>query len=144
MTTRTELAARYRIDLPPDDETVEDLEVPIHAGPQRQGDVAFFTRPPFTAAELAQMTDVPPDGVTLVRGEATGNTHILHAAPAGTVRWAPKDLAGDTLIAVVHIQPGGVGYVIHTDEHSMLGYGPNAYEVRGKRTQREEIERVQD
>lgn len=138
MTTFTELLTRHRITVP--DDAIADLTVPVLDGPQRQGDVGIFPREPMTAGERQLATDVPPKGVQVVVGEATGNTHLLH--PDGKVRWLPKNTG--TLIGVVEVDTGAVAYLIHTDEHGANGLAPGCYRLHGKREQADEIRRVQD
>lgn len=142
MTTRQDITTRYRAPLSLDDADAADIDVPILGGPQRQGDIAWFPRAPLSAAEAKVATPVPAEGVALVIGEATGNTHTLQSEPAGAVMFAPRD--SGTLIGVIFVPDEAVGWVTHTDEHGHHGIAPGTYELRGKRTQREEIERVQD
>jgi hypothetical protein len=145
MTTRQLITDRYGVPLSLDDTDAADIDVPILTGPQRQGDVAWFPRPPMTPAERSQAVPVPPEGVALVVGEATGNSHTLQSEPAGAILWAPRSpQPGGTLLGICEIPDGAVGWVSHSDEHGHHGIAPDCYEVRGKRTQREEIERVQD
>lgn len=126
------------------DEALADIEVPVLAGPQRQGDVLIVPRGPLGDAERASFTDVPPEGVTVVFGEATGNTHLLTAAD-GTVRWLPAvQSRGSVLLGVVEVTEDATAYLIHTDEHGANGIAPGAYTLHGKREQAEEIRRVAD
>jgi len=73
----TTIFDRHNVSIPPD--LAADIDVPVLTGPQRQGDVGIFPRPPAGAAELTSMSPIPAEGVRVVRGEATGNAHILHA-----------------------------------------------------------------
>ena len=47
-TTVSTLFARHQITVPPD--LAADIDVPVLAGPQRQGDVGIFPRPAVGAA----------------------------------------------------------------------------------------------
>lgn len=138
-TTFSEVLGAHNITIP--DDTLAELEVPVLSGPQRQGDVGIFPREPMTPGERALAVDVPAAGVQVVVGEATGNTHLLHAE--GTVRWLPKG-GGGVLLGVIEVAEGSTGYLIHTDEHGANGLAPGCYRVHGKREQADEIRRVQD
>lgn len=141
MTTLTDILARHRITVP--DDTIADLTIPVLAGPQRQGDVLIIPRPKLGAAELASMRPVPAEGVAVVRGEATGNTHLL--SPDGTVMWsAAPARPGDLTLGVLHVADGSTAWLIHTDEHGANGIAPGTYTLHGKREQADEIRRVQD
>lgn len=137
--TFRDVLGAHNISVP--DETIAEVEVPVLAGPQRQGDVGIFPRAAMTAGERQLAELVPAVGVQVVVGEATGNTHLLH--PAGTVRWLRKDTDG-VLLGVVEIEEGSAAYLIHTDEHGANGLAPGCYTIHGKREQADEIRRVQD
>lgn len=140
--TFADTLGKHHINLP--DPNLADLEVPVLTGPQCQGDVGIWPRPPVGAAELAQFVKVPPAGVPVVRGEATSNTHILDAYH-GDVYWqAHTARAGEVLLGVVHVPAGSVAYLTHTDEHGSNGIGPGTYRITGKREQADEIRRVED
>lgn len=127
-------------DITVPDETIADLEVPVLGGPQRQGDVLILPRAALTAAERTQAQAVPARGVPVVRGEATGNTHLLHAE--GTVLWSERSKG--LLLGVVEVGEGATAFLIHTDEHGANAMAPGTYELHGKREQRDEIARVAD
>lgn len=122
------------------DETVAELEVPVLDGTQRQGDVLIVPRGPFSAVERDASVLVPREGVAVVRGEATGNTHLLHAE--GEVRWLA--VGEGVVLGVVEVASGACAYLIHTDEHGANGLAPGAYVLHGKREQADEIRRVAD
>lgn len=138
MHTLESVLALHDIAVP--DETIAAVEVPVLAGPQRQGDVMIVPREPLTKAERAAARPVPREGVAVVRGEATGNTHLLHAE--GDVLWAER--SGDLLLGVLEIPAGATAYLIHTDEHGANGIAPGTYALHGKREQADEIRRVAD
>ena len=139
MHTVSTLFARHDIALPPD--LVADIDVPVLAGPQRQGDVGIFPRPPVGAAVLAGFVLVPAGGVRVVAGEATGNAHILHAD--GPVLWSPS-VRDQLRLGVVHVPEGATAWLIHTDEHGANGLAPGTYVLTGKREQADELRRVAD
>lgn len=140
MTTATfrDVLGRHNITVP--DQTIAEITVPVLSGPQRQGDIGIFPREPLTVAERSQAVTVPPEGIAVVRGEATGNTHMLSAD--GVVLWLEKD-AG-LLVGIVEVPEGSTGYLIHTDEHGANGVAPGCYRIHGKREQADEIRRVAD
>lgn len=138
-TTFTEVLERAGVSVP--DATIAEIEVPVLASPQRQGDVGIFPRADLSAAEFDATELVPGEGVPVVRGEATGNTHLLQPSPGGTVRFGRRESGVLLGVAVVE---GGPAYLIHTDEHGANGLAPGCYEFRGKREQADEIRRVMD
>ena len=138
-TTFAELLGHHNITIP--DDTLAELEVPVLAGPQRQGDVGIFPRQYLTEGERQLAQPVPPEGIQVVVGEATGNTHLLHAD--GAVLWLPKTTDG-VLLGILHIDTGSTAYLIHTDEHGANGIAAGTYEIRSKREQADEIRRVAD
>lgn len=146
--TLPEILAKHDVALA--DETLAELIVPCLTGPQRQGDVMIIPRPPLGSAERKVMAIVDknmglvgPAGVAVVRGEATGNTHLLHAE--GVVRWSAHDgQPGDVTLGILEVEEGAAAYLIHTDEHGANGIGPGTYVLHGKREQAAAIRRVAD
>lgn len=146
MTTMTleKALARHGITVP--DDVIADIEVPTLTGVQRQGDVGIFPRSaPLGKAEFEQMTKVGREGVQVVRGEATGNTHILDAV-VGNVYWLAHTAlnAEDVCLGTLFVEEGAVANLLHTDEHGANSIGPGVYTINGKREQRELIRRVAD
>jgi hypothetical protein len=115
---------------------VADAEVPILTGPQAQGDLMVI---PFPDVPAVSWEPVPDDGVQLVRGEATGNTHWLHRGfDSPGVRWAAQN---GLTIAYVLVPKGQSAQLIHTDEHGANGIGPGIYRINRKREQAVSFER---
>lgn len=141
--TYAETLGKHDITLP--DDLIADIEVPVLTGPQCQGDVGIWPRPALGAAELSQAKPVPPEGITVVRGETTGdNAHILDAYH-GDVYWLPINDRADALtLGVLHVPEGSVAMLTHTEEHTSNGIGPGTYRLTGKREQADEIRRVAD
>jgi hypothetical protein len=139
MSTFVEVLGRAGVSVP--DETIAEIEVPVLSGPQRQGDVGIFPRGPLSDAERDKAMIVPPEGVPVVRGEATGNTHLLQPAPGSTVWFARRE--SGVLLGVVEVV-GGPAYLIHTDEHGANGLAAGTYVLHGKREQADVIRRVAD
>lgn len=123
------------------EEVLADIEVPIVAGPQRQGDVGVFPRPALTPAERQALSLVPAAGIPVVRGESgVRNSHVLLAD--GPVSWASR--SGGIELGVLDVPEGSTAHLIHTDEHSAISIAPGTYRVTGKREQADEIRRVAD
>jgi hypothetical protein len=132
------LLGQYDITVP--DVDLTDIEIPVLTGVQRQGDVGIFpTAPVEDCGSL-----VPPTGVQVVRGEATGNTHFLHGE--GPVFWAPavRSREEDVQLGTLIVPEGSTAFLIHTDEHAASGIGPGTYLLHGKREQADLIRRVAD
>jgi hypothetical protein len=139
--TMTLRAALSRHDITVADELLAEIEVPIITGPQRQGDVAIIPRSAASTLEINSMELVGRSGVPVIRGEATGNTHLLDAVQ-GDVRWSASG-QGLTL-GLLHVGEGSVAHLLHTDEHGCNAIGPGTYRLVGKREMADEIRRVAD
>ena len=114
------------------DHLVADAEVPVLTGPQAQGDLLVFRR---AAPSTVEWRPLPAAGLRLVLGEATGNTHWLHAGFASPgVRWAASTL-GPQRLGFLFVPVGQTALLIHTDEHGANGIGPGTYVVHRKREQ---------
>ena len=123
-------------------------EVPVLTGAQAQGDLLIVPVhmayrgtaliPDWPAGDL-----VGAAGVQVVRGEATGNTHWLHAgfdSPGVAFHRARPGL----VIGVLTVPAGQTAMLIHTDEHGANGIGPGTYEIRRKREQAHQPRYVED
>lgn len=133
--TYADVMSPLGIQIPP--HLVADAEVPVLTGPQRQGDLMVV--PAAGGYGRAEFGPVG-EGVQVVHGEATGNTHWLHGGPG--CRWARVD-AGQ-VVGLVDVPEGETAYLIHTDEHGSNGIGPGRYEIRRKRELADEIRDVAD
>ncbi|MFY1669826.1 hypothetical protein ACN27G_07675 [Plantactinospora sp. WMMB334] len=113
------------------DHLVADAEVPILSGPQAQGDLMVI--PLHDLEPGLSWRPVPADGIQVVRGEATGNTHWLHRGfDSAGVRFAPASRPGLT-IGYLEVPAGQSAQLIHTDEHGANGIGPGRYRINRKR-----------
>jgi hypothetical protein len=121
------------------DHLVADAEVPILTGPQAQGDLLVVP-----VDKLAgELLPVPDEGVQVVFGEATGNSHFLHRGfDSPGVKFVRLD--DDLTLVGLLVPEGQNAQLIHTDEHGSAGIGPGMYEIHAKRELRDEITRVQD
>jgi hypothetical protein len=112
-----------------------DAGVPILSGPQAQGDLIVIPGKPEEVPEVAWQP-VPDDGIQVVRGEATGNTHWLHRGfDSPGVRWAAHDPTDGLTVGYLDVPPGQSAQLIHTDEHGANGIGPGTYRINRKREQ---------
>lgn len=103
-----------------------ELEVPVIAGSQCQGDVMLLK---VTTEHGGKPIG---RGVEVVRSEVGGNTHTLH----GDGLWEPNARRGsveDLVQGWVTVPADGEAFLIHSEEHSALGIGPGTYEVRTQR-----------
>lgn len=110
---------------------VADAEVPVLTGPQAQGDLLIVPDDP--PAEL-DWASIPVEGIQVVRGEATGNTHWLHRGfdSPGT-RWSAATGAAELTLGWLEVPAGQTAQLIHTDEHGANGIGPGTYRINRKR-----------
>lgn len=121
-----------------------DAEVPVLDEPQAQGDlllVPLRLDPAESPAEEA-WEPVPDNGVAVVRGEGTGNTHWLHRGfDSPGVLYAPqaatpRNVSADALvIGFVRVPEGQCAELIHTDEHGCNALAPGDWVIRRKRAQ---------
>jgi hypothetical protein len=110
-----------------------DATIPVLTGPQAQGDLLVV---PAGAPDGLTWQPVAAEGVQVVHGEATGNTHWLHRGFGSSgIRWAwPARDADDALVAgYLSVPHGESALLIHTDEHGANGIGPGRFAVRRKR-----------
>jgi hypothetical protein len=115
-----------------------ELEVPILSASQTQGDVMMLKVTTKHGGEPLGR------GVTVVRAETNAsNTHSLH----GDGQWEPNPMATDPSELVqgwLTVPDDGTAYLIHTEEHNVLGIGVGTYEVRRQREFAGEWRRVAD
>lgn len=136
-TTYQEALSKVGVSVP--EHLIADAEVPVLTGAQAQGDLLIV---PVEQVE-AVMQPLPAEGVQVVFGEATGNSHYLHPGfESPGVEWARVD--DGLCLAVVRVPAGQSAQLIHTDEHGCNAIGEGLYAIHGKRELRDEIERVQD
>jgi hypothetical protein len=107
-----------------------DADVPVVNTAACQGDVSILR---VTLCEAA--TPLPQAGFPVVRGEAGGNTHSLHAAPGSGVCFDPNTGSGDfgDLVLGVLTVPGGTRAVLAHPEHGFLEIDPGTYQIGRQR-----------
>lgn len=111
------------------------VEIPVHTAPQIQGDVRV--RPVRPGAAPAG-EPIPAGGISVVRGEAGGNTHAL----VGAGFWRETPNVGLQL-GEVTVPDGEVAYLAHP-EHGYIGIGAGTYAICRQREQADEIRMVAD
>lgn len=137
--TLAEVIDRHGVDVL--DHLDRQLEVPVLAGLQAQGDVMVvpegiaYVRKPATTA-------VPRAGIAVVKGENGGNTHLLLAEGDVFFDAIPRTDSGLDL-GVLTVPAGSTALLAHP-EHGYAGIAPGTYTVRRQREQADEIRLVQD
>jgi hypothetical protein len=124
----------------------QELEVPVVAGLQHQGDVSVV--PASMAANYVRPRQaVPAAGISLVRGESDGNTHLLLAS--GNVLFDPirkpdafSEITRITLGCLL-VGDDAEAYLDHP-QHGNSGIAPGAYVLRRKREMAVEMRLVID
>ncbi|GAA4209297.1 hypothetical protein [Microbispora amethystogenes] len=116
------------------DHLERSARVPVVDGLHAQGDLIVVPLALIASAVAvrpeARWTDVPPEGVELLRGAAGGNPHTLVADP-GTCRWT-ADVADAEGLALGIFEASAVVYLLHP-EHGATGCASGAYVVRRQR-----------
>ena len=123
----------------PDLSHLEDAEVPVISGMQRQGDVMVR---PSTPGQVAGLVPLTSEGVVVVRGEAGGNTHILRALDGSGVMYAPNPRAEQRCGTLV-VPEGAEAFLEHM-EHGFNGIGAGTYTVKRSRVLADEIRILAD
>ncbi|PBA43545.1 hypothetical protein CKJ63_03540 [Mycobacterium avium] len=136
MATTTEMIEATGVDVVTATD-LADVEIPVLAGVQRQGDV--LVRP----APVTAKTAVPTQGTSVVRGESGGNTHAVYAADGPVYCDVSTPSARSLRVAVLSVPEGSTAYLGHP-EHGYMGIGPGSYEIRRQREMAEEIRMVAD
>jgi hypothetical protein len=129
----------FGVDIDPHLE--RDVEIPVSASLQRQGDIIVIPTPKAKVGKDAK--ELPLAGYPLVRGENGGNTHLLLGT--GWVTYTAREPSTVTQldIATFTVAEGAVAYIAHP-EHGYLGVAPGTYTVRRQKEQADEIRMVAD
>jgi hypothetical protein len=116
------------------DHLEQSVSIPVVDGLQAQGDLIVIPLRAVAASvrlpRHARWTDVPSEGVELLRGAAGGNPHTLVADP-GTCRWTTY-LWDSHDLALGLFEASAIAYLLHP-EHGATGCAPGAYVVRRQR-----------
>ncbi|MCO6007630.1 hypothetical protein NE236_21875 [Actinoallomurus purpureus] len=118
------------------DHLEQSVGIPVVDGLQAQGDLIVIPLSVVASSVKvgadAHWTDVPAEGVELLRGAAGGNPHTL-VADAGTCRWTRGVTDADWL-AIGVFESSAPVYLLHP-EHGATGCVPGTYVVRRQREQ---------
>ncbi|QKW38744.1 hypothetical protein HUT06_35900 [Actinomadura sp. NAK00032] len=116
------------------DHLEQSVSIPVVDGLQAQGDLIII---PFAevSASLSLRpnpvwTDVPSEGVELLRGQAGGNPHTLVADP-GTCRWTTQ-VSDSGFLTIGVFEASATVYLLHP-EHGASGCTAGRYVVRRQR-----------
>ncbi|TDD68030.1 hypothetical protein E1293_37455 [Actinomadura darangshiensis] len=114
------------------DHLERSVRIPVVDGLQAQGDLIVVPMSEVSLSILADApwTDVPSEGVELLRGAAGGNPHTLVADP-GTCRWTTY-VSDSTRLAIGVFEASAPVYLLHP-EHGASGCTPGRYAVRRQR-----------
>jgi len=135
MTTATlgHLIHKYGFDVL--DHLDRDLEIPVHAGLQAQGDLFIIPADPDrTGVESAA---VPLDGIPVIEAVGGGHEHRLFAGRQGTAFFTPAG-AGRQDIGLLECTEAA--YIAHP-EHAYAGIAPGTYTLRRQREEDDDEER---
>ncbi|TDC98118.1 hypothetical protein [Actinomadura sp. 7K507] len=116
------------------DHLEQSVSIPVIDGLQAQGDLIVVPVSEISASlsilPNVVWTDVPPEGVELLRGAAGGNPHTLVADP-GTCRWT-RYVSDAGHLAIGVFEASAPVYLLHP-EHGASGCTPGRYAVRRQR-----------
>lgn len=116
------------------DHLEQSASIPVVDGLQAQGDLIVIplsvVAPSVRTWPDSVWTDVPPEGVELLRGAAGGNPHTLVADP-GTCRWTTH-VTDPYGLALGVFETSAVAYLLHP-EHGASGCTPGTYVIRRQR-----------
>ena len=115
-----------------------DLEIPVHAGLQAQGDLFIIPADPDLGSRRGVV--VPLDGIPVIEAVGGGHEHRLFAGQPGTAFFAPAGPAGQDIGLLECTEPA---YIAHP-EHAYTGIAPGTYTLRRQREQADEERVVAD
>jgi len=138
MTTATlgQLIEKHGFDVL--DHLDRDLEIPVHAGLQAQGDL--FIIPADPNRRIGHGTAVPLDGIAVIEAVNGGHEHRLFAGQPGTAFFTPAGPGGQDIGLLECTEPA---YIAHP-EHAYAGIAPGSYMLRRQREQADQERFVAD
>jgi hypothetical protein len=138
MTTATlgQLIEKHGFDVL--DHLDRDLEIPVHAGLQAQGDL--FIIPADPNRRIGHGTAVPLDGIAVIEAVNGGHEHRLFAGQPGTAFFTPAGAGGQDIGLLECTEPA---YIAHP-EHAYAGIAPGSYMLRRQREQADQERFVAD
>jgi len=137
MTTATlgQLIEKHGFDVL--DHLDRDLEIPVHAGLQAQGDLFIIPADP---NRRCHGTAVPLDGIAVIEAVDGGHEHRLFAGQPGTAFFTPAGASGQDIGLLECTEPA---YIAHP-EHAYAGIAPGSYTLRRQREQADQERFVAD
>lgn len=111
------------------DHLPRDLEIPVHAGLQAQGDLFIIPAGPDTGSR--QGAAVPSDGIAVIEAVGGGHEHRLFAGQPGTAFFTPAGASAQDIGLLECTEPA---YIAHP-EHAYAGIAPGTYTLRRQREQ---------
>jgi len=138
MTTATlgQLIEKHGFDVL--DHLDRDLEIPVHAGLQAQGDL--FIIPADPNRRIGHGTAVPLDGIAVIEAVNGGHEHRLFAGQPGTAFFTPAGAGGQDIGLLECTEPA---YIAHPG-HAYAGIAPGSYTLRRQREQADQERFVAD
>ena len=138
MTTATlgQLIEKHGFDVL--DHLDRDLEIPVHAGLQAQGDL--FIIPADPNRRIGPGTAVPLDGIAVIEAVNGGHEHRLFAGQPGTAFFTAAGASSQDIGLLECTEPA---YIAHP-EHAYAGIAPGTYTLRRQREQADEERFVVD
>ena len=138
MTTATlgQLIEKHGFDVL--DHLDRDLEIPVHAGLQAQGDLFIIPAGPDRGGQPGAV--VPLDGIPLIEAVGGGHEHRLFAGRPGTALFTPARTRGADIGLLECTEPA---YIAHP-EHAYAGVAPGCYTLRRQREQADWVRFVAD
>jgi hypothetical protein len=124
--TLGQLIDKYGFDV--HDHLDRDLEIPVHAGLQAQGDLFII---PAAPDPLSQGPSVPLEGIPVIEAVGGGHEHRLFAGQPGTAFFAPAGARSQDIGLLECTEPA---YIAHP-EHAYTGIAPGTYTLRRQREQ---------
>ena len=126
ITTLSELEAAASVRVL--DHLNRDAALPVVTTAGCQGDVSILR-----VTTKAATTPLPQAGYPVVRGEAGGNTHSLHAEADSGVCFDPADGRGGDLVLGTLTVPDGVQAFLLHPEHGGMAINPGTYRIGRQR-----------
>lgn len=136
------LIERHKIDV--DQHLDRELEIPLLAEPQAQGDLLIAPLSDLadqvTVESDATWNMVPSAGTEVMRG-AGGHAHTLTSSPSGA-SWT-TDVRDTEMLALGVLEATSPTWLAHL-EHGYSGIAPGRYVIRRQREKADEIRMVAD
>jgi hypothetical protein len=105
-----------------------DVEVPVLAGPQSQGDLLAV---PCGRTPGADTVDVPVSGIDIIEARDGGHAHTLVAPDGGARIHLRRPTSADDLVLAV-VEAAHPVFLLHS-EHGATGLAAGCWEIRGQR-----------